>query len=373
MSVHRWLGLTMATLFVIVGLSGSFLAFYPEIDRFLNPELATTTGSGARAPMRDVLAAVEPHLDSRFLHSVFPSEGGRDVHHVWLTPSARDQSRMWEVLVDPYTTEVRGERAAVPVLELSKRNIANTIYTLHFQLFAGQIGSTIVGFSGIFLLFSAISGLVLWWPRSGGWRRSLSIKPAARGYRLHFDLHRVTGSYSVPVLIVVAFTGICLTFPGYVRPLFQIGATETAREGVLQTRPIPPPIDADAVMSKAVDEVRGGRVTCLWLPGASGAAWRVTMQEARGVFAAGGRAEVYVDPSDGRVTDIARHETGSAESKFYAWQLPLHNGSAFGLLGRITVFLSGLAPLVLGVTGLLIYLRKRRARLQRISSIQGAE
>jgi uncharacterized iron-regulated membrane protein len=141
-----------------------------------------------------------------------------------------------------------------------------------------------------------------------------------------------------------------------------LGTPETAGGGVLQMRPIPPPIDADAVMSKAVEEVEGGRVTCLWLPGASGDAWRVTMQEARGVFAAGGRAEVYVDPSDGRVTDITRHATGSAESKFYAWQLPLHNGSAFGLVGRIAVFLSGLAPLMLAITGLLIYLRKRRAR-----------
>ncbi|MFZ3013608.1 MAG: PepSY-associated TM helix domain-containing protein, partial [Nitrospira sp.] len=35
--IHRWAGLAMAGVLVIVGLTGSLLAFYPELQRLLNP------------------------------------------------------------------------------------------------------------------------------------------------------------------------------------------------------------------------------------------------------------------------------------------------------------------------------------------------
>jgi len=42
-------------------------------------------------------------------------------------------------------------------------------------------------------------------------------------------------------------------------------------------------------------------------------------------------------------------------------QWPLHNGQAFGMTGRILVFLSGLACPVLFVTGVMRRRQKRRA------------
>lgn len=365
LSIHRWLGLAAAALFVVVGLSGSFLVFYLDIDRALNPDLVRATPTADPLPMSAILDAVTPVLEGRFLHSVFPPRDAHDVHHVWLTPSASDQSRMWEVLVDPYSGEVRGERAAVPVVEFSRRNITNTIYTLHFQLFAGSTGSTVVGVIGVLLMISATTGLVLWWPRPGGWRRALSIKRHASGFRLHFDIHRTVGAYGSIVLVVVAFTGVSLTFPDIVRSLLPLG-TETAElPSGIDSRRAASPINADTVLALAQMAVPRGSVTCLWLPGASGAAWRVTLREQGGVLLAGGRADAYVGAGDGRLVRVARHDEASAEDTFFAWQLPLHNGTAFGFIGRIVVFVSGFVPLVLAVTGLLIYLRKRKARSHR--------
>lgn len=50
---------------------------------------------------------------------------------------------------------------------------------------------------------------------------------------------------------------------------------------------------------------------------------------------------------------------------YFAWQFPLHNGEAFGLPGRLVVFVSGLVPCGLYVTGILIWARKRRGRARR--------
>jgi uncharacterized iron-regulated membrane protein len=44
------------------------------------------------------------------------------------------------------------------------------------------------------------------------------------------------------------------------------------------------------------------------------------------------------------------------------WLHPLHNGEVFGLTGRIIVFISGLIPLLLFMTGYLRWRHKRRAK-----------
>ncbi len=360
-TAHSWLGLTAGLLFCVMGLSGSFLVFYPEIDRMLNPELVTTTGQGRPVPVARVLASAGAISGGRFVHSMFPAGEDFAVHRVWLTPSASDQSRMWEVLVDPYSAKVLGERPAVPVFDPARRNIVNTIYTLHYNLFAGSVGGTIVGLIGIALLFSLVSGMTLWWPRRGKWRQMLSIKHPARGFRLHVDLHRVTGAYGAILLVTMAVTGICLVFPDQVRALIPGGATLRGVASPKSSAIIIPAPDADAVIAASHAFLPGATVRVLWLPGASGSDWRVTLREPGHVGWAGGAADIAIDPVSGRMVSLARYEGSSAEDKILAWQLPLHNGSALGTLGRVLMCIAGLAPTFLLVTGCLIYWRKRQA------------
>lgn len=364
-AVHRWAGLLAGAVLVLVGLSGSFLAFYPEIDRALNPDWATTVPTGQPLSMQRIVDAARPAMPDRFLHSVFPPANAVDVHHVWFTPSASDQSRMWEVLVDPYSGTVLGQREAVPTLQFTRRNIANTIYTLHFTLFMGDNGATIVGFVGLFLLASGLSGVVLWWPRGKRWRTGLMVKQGSRGIRLHYDMHRVAGIYSVTVLMVLAFSGVYLTFPGYVKPMVRL-LSPVQEAPAIQ---LPPGAhagstpDADAVIAVVARQVPGGRVSCLWLPGASGPAWRVTLREPDGIAWVGGRSDVWLHPATGAILRARRHAEATAGETFLAWQLPLHNGSAFGLPGRILIFAMGFVPLLMAITGTAIWWRKRRSRL----------
>ena len=361
-TLHRWIGLGAGLLLCVAGLSGSFLVYYPAIDRVLNPDWTTPQAKGPALPMASVIAVAGHSAKGRFVHSVFPADSDFPVHRVWLTPSASDQSRMWEVLVDPASARVLGERLAVPAFEPGRRNLVNTVYTLHYNLFAGTTGATLVGIVGIVMLVSASSGLVLWWPRGRKWRQALTLKRGARGHRLHVDLHRLAGGYGGALLLVVAFTGGCLVFPDYVRALFPAPATQVAtvqlHGAAVRERGIP---DADRVMQSAVAAVSSSTVRILWLPGADGPDWHVTLREATGIGLAGGKADVAVDPVTAAVTLQTSSATADAATWFLAWQLPLHNGSALGSIGRFLVFLSGLLPTVLFVTGYLIYRRKRKA------------
>src|SRR5690606_7340155 len=93
------------------------------------------------------------------------------------------------------------------------------IYRLHYTLLAGATGKTIVGIAGLFLLFFGLSGLAIWWPRPGRWRRALTIRRGAGSYRLNFDLHKTAGVYFLPVLLAVAFSGVSLVFHAPVEAL----------------------------------------------------------------------------------------------------------------------------------------------------------
>jgi uncharacterized iron-regulated membrane protein len=72
---------------------------------------------------------------------------------------------------------------------------------------------------------------------------------------------------------------------------------------------------------------------------------------------------VVMDRYSGKILDEDDPTIGTAGEVFTQWQWPLHSGHAFGWMGRILVFLSGLACPVLFVTGVLRWLQKRRAKL----------
>jgi uncharacterized iron-regulated membrane protein len=363
LQVHRWVGLTAGLVLVVVGLSGSFLAFYPEIDRLLNPDWLTVQPVGQPLSMQQVIDAAQAAMPERFLHSVFPAKHDTDVHHVWFTPSAQDQSAMWEALVNPYTGQTLGQRAAVPTMEFTRRNLANTIYTLHFQLFMGDMGATIVGFCGVFLLVSSVSGVVLWWPRNRAYKKALFVKRGSHGIRLHYDIHRVSGIYSVLLLGVLALTGIYLTFPSEIKPAVNwVSTLQKQPQSDALSPNAAPAISADDALNFADQFAPGHRVKCLWMPGASGPAWRISMTAEQGVAWNGGPVELWLHPNGGAVVAGHRYAEAGSGDTVLAWQLPLHSGKAFGLVGRAVVFVLGFVPLIMAITGLAIWIRKRKAK-----------
>jgi len=66
-----------------------------------------------------------------------------------------------------------------------------------------------------------------------------------------------------------------------------------------------------------------------------------------------------MDRYSGKILDVGDPTIGTAGEVFTHWQW---SGQAFGMTGRILMFLSGLACPVLFVTGVIRWLQKRRAK-----------
>ena len=50
------------------------------------------------------------------------------------------------------------------------------IFQLHFSLLLGANGFVIVAVAALLLIISLITGLMVWWPVTGHWRKALTIK-----------------------------------------------------------------------------------------------------------------------------------------------------------------------------------------------------
>jgi len=77
-----------------------------------------------------------------------------------------------------------------------------------------------------------------------------------------------------------------------------------------------------------------------------------------------GNPWLYFDANTGQPAGAEIPGTGSAGDIFMQAQFPLHSGRIIGIPGRILVSLMGLLVAMLSLTGILIWAKKRAARVR---------
>lgn len=358
LAVHRWLGLTVGMVFVLIGLTGSLLVFDHAIDEWLNPRLLLTDGAGERASVTEVIESAERTCEGAAL-SVSRPRVRNGVWTVWFSSGTEAEPKFTAVHVDPFGAQVTGKR-------VWGEDLMSWIYRLHFRLLSGATGATLVGIIGIIMMVSILSGVYLWWPLwRHSWRSALAIR---RGRRFNYDLHKTTGIASAFLLLVIAFTGVYMEFPHWFQSTVKVFADVTdppddlASEALEGAKPLTP----DQALAIAQKQFPDARFDHLHPPTGTDGFYEVAFRQHGEVQMSFGRSQVFLDQYTGKTLAIRRPQEFTAADAFFAWQFPLHSGEAFGLAGRWLVFVTGLAPGVLYVTGFLLWLRRRRFRNRRL-------
>lgn len=355
LQIHLWLGLLVGLLFVLLGLTGSLLCFYQEIDLALNAPArpVAAVGAGYRwQAVEDALRAAYPHYDGPWRIEV-PLAPGRPINARYYRPPERPGPNFTPRMVslDPGTLEILTDR-------YWGEYAVTWLYDLHYALLLGNTGRLLLAWGGGLMLVSLLSGLWLWWP-AGRWRERLALRLRPGKVRATYDLHVLTGVYGLPLLLMLAVTGVIMESPDTFKPLIrQLGPLSQFPkvEAPEFDRPL-----LDEALAVAQARFPDGQLRWLetpsrhagyarinlWQPGEPGHRFPKT-----NVWVAAG-GEVLVE-RDGRAD--------SAGDTFMAWLHPLHNGEVFGMTGRILVAVSGLLPLVLWVAGFLRWQHKRTAR-----------
>ncbi|MGE0713855.1 MAG: PepSY-associated TM helix domain-containing protein [Alphaproteobacteria bacterium] len=365
--LHRWLGVAIGVAVAFVGLTGSLSVFHPEIDRLLNPGLhyVTPAADGRHATLDDIVATAmtaHPWGPPGFLSMRIPVDADRSAVVLMKDRFGQGSHPFHEAFVDPGTGRLLGHRAP-------EDRLVGWIIGLHAHLLLGDHGpgETAVGFFGIALVLFGLSGLFLWWPRRGQWRRALAVERRQGTWRLNYDLHRVTGAAMAVPLLAAALTGIVLVFPGYVRPPLKAVLDAPAPPRAPRSEPIAgaAPVGIDRAVAAARAAVIDSTPTAVQIPTQPTGAFQVRLRlpDDRKQHYADGSVLVHLDRWSGTVLRVARAgQRPVAGRVLHEWILPTHTGEIAGLAGRILMCLAGLAPAGLFATGLWMWLRRRRAR-----------
>lgn len=239
---------------------------------------------------------------------------------------------------------------------------------LHYKLLLpGDIGIPLVGIIALLALVSVGFGVYLWWPKKGKWSQALSFKRGASSPRFIFDLHNVSGIYLLPVLVAVLLSGVYFNLPEqfyWVVKQFSPNTAEHYGYRSLSILPAPDakpigPVRAFDIAQKNFPE---GRPEFLSNAQTSDSAYRVCNKQVSSVSTFADNRCIHIDQYSGEIRWFSASGTQTGGDIFAHWQLPLHSGKAFGLPGRILVFLSGLALPILFITGVIRWLQKQKVK-----------
>lgn len=358
---HRAFGLAAALWLVLLALSGSLIAFYDDVDRWLNPDWLSIPSAATHPPDVDTAlrnaAAALPGFTPRYID--LPDSPG-DVLAVLGSARVRGaEPTSVQAFLDPRDGRLLGWRD-LEHISLHPRHLMNTVYGLHTELLLHETGVWLIGLLALLWMFDHVAGVLLAIPRRTG---ALSAwRVAGRGLNLRrlYDLHRAPSMWLLPLTFMLALTGWCLTWYGESRALVQWASPVTTRlhldfpdVAVADD----PPVGANAAIARTRALVDGDIDSVLALP--RKAAWGVRSFDGRDIDDFG-RLWTYVSMTDGRILG-QRHDLGdSAGDAFFAWQYPLHSGRAFGLAGQVIISIAGLGTAAVCVSGVWLWWRRRR-------------
>ena len=232
------------------------------------------------------------------------------------------------------------------------------IFELHHELGLDESGAYVVGAVGLVLGTSAALGFWIWWP---GWRRipqALRIRKVSTDVRDLYDIHRVVGAVCIVMIVVTATSGFALAYAGPLRSALVADAVTPTK---IVKSSNGPALSADELITVARAAMPGVRVRDLRFEQPGNLLTTVVFfrDTAAG---AGPFHRVWVDPFSGDVRGVADSRMLGPVNSLLDWMYPIHTELGLAMTGKLILTVSGLAVLLLSITGPLLWWQKRRRR-----------
>jgi uncharacterized iron-regulated membrane protein len=351
--LHRYLGLVVGLILVLVGLTGSLLVFHAEIEAaMVERQFGVVQPQENPVSIDRILAVAQAELRDRPDLKIGSLVPPKDATHPY-------QARIWDeknnqlsqIFIHPYTGQVMGKF-------VESANVMQIALRLHYQLAAGDIGTQIVGVAALLLVILSLTGIVLW----PGWRKlatGFTIKWDAHPKRLNFDLHKVAGIVAVIFLLLTAFTGFCWNFYDISYPaIYALTLTPKLPDPVSKPISNQTPVQLSQILLTAEAAFPNAKTAWISLPTKPEAVFTIYKQRPneRNNF----DNAVYLDQFTGQVVRVSDGQKQTLGDRVLNSFVPLHYGTFWGLPSRILYVFVGLAPLVLFITGLVMWWHRKR-------------
>ena len=358
---HWLLGITAGLVLAVMGVTGAILSFEDEILTAFNPGVMSVEPDGR--PLLPV-----PELTRKVMEQVPQAKIGRIVVHDDPSVAARVSYSIGKsrdrttVYLEPTTGRVLGPSSGHAFFE--------TVTRIHRYLAlpgdGNGWGRQITGFSAIALIFFALSGLYLRWPRKAlDWRAWLVLDLRKTGRNLYRTLHAVIGGWVLIFYLLSGFTGLWWSYGWYRDGVNYVLTGEVATPGGRggakrggKSDPAPDPAIAWQAFERATAGSHYGTVT-LSLRDSGEVQIRAKYADARHDRVTD---ELTIDGRSGEVTSFVPYAQRTLGQDIVTSVYELHRGAYFGLPGRIGVALASLTMPLFTITGFLLYFARRRRK-----------
>lgn len=405
--LHRWAGLLTAAFLFFSGVTGAVISWDHELDDLLNSKLKDVTTAGPAKPSIELAGLIEQRDPrARVIHMYMTPEKNELLSFFVLpridpTTSKRYTLDYNQIFLDPNTGEELGRRYWGAVWPVTRENFVSFLYKLHYTMHIPEFwgsdrwGMRILGVIAIIWTIDCFIGFYLTLPsrkrvKAGAapavarelgkgfwarWKPAWMIKTSGSAYRINFDIHRAFSLWTWALLFIIAFTAFSLNLYFEVfSPLMKKFSDYTPtpyeqREYRHLDNPIEPKMTWAQILERATADgkARGWTtpIGSLFYGPAHGVYQVFFFEPGDDHGAAGvGPPSLFYDSEDGRPLGAKLPWVGTAADIFVQMQFPMHSGRILGLPGRILISAMGLVVAALSVTGVVIWWRKRRARVK---------
>lgn len=192
-NTHLLIALAAGAFIVTLGITGSIMAFEPEVDHLFHSKRSYVVPTGSAHSLGEIGAVASRAVPGQRITA-------------YRTSTSPDIS--WQVLfesntvyIDQYTGEVLGVYGDGP-------EFLDYVHQLHLRLLwqgRGSPGERIIAWSGVAMLLLIISGLYLWWPF-----KRFTLTRGVTGRRWWLEFHNACGIFSVIFLLLLCVTGVVI-------------------------------------------------------------------------------------------------------------------------------------------------------------------
>lgn len=208
--VHLWTGIAVGIHVFVISLTGSLLVYRNELYRYFSPSPTIVTGSGTPLSEDAITAAARRAFPGFEVSEVRPGETANEAFEITMSRGDEMKRRVFH----PFTGEDLGDP-----LPFGYRATA-WLLDLHDNLLFGETGRRVNGVLALFLVLLCATGVVIWWPGTRKWRRSLTIERRASWNRFAWTLHSAFGFWFFLFLLMWGLTGAYLSLPAVFAAIF---------------------------------------------------------------------------------------------------------------------------------------------------------
>ncbi len=363
--LHSWLGLFNGIWMLMLGISGSILVYYQELDRWLNKDILTVTQQEQVLPIDSIYKIVwarQPEAEgANIIHfpksktdcysfRIYISDGKKPITHWW---------DAYNIDIDPYTGKILREGYYRDI----GSSFMHWLINFHWSLNLGPIGLLIVAIAGILLFINIITGIIVY--RKYVFKALIFRAPIQwKNWRTGASgLHRYFGVWSLIFNILIFYSGLLMNWSAFNKATWMPPKPSEKNDT--------PYANIDKMTSDVQKIYPGFETHYFYIPFSKNIENGVNTAHASASGYSPGTPSIIPQSSSsvrfnintGEVIDKSNINEEMKKmnlwEKFNAVSYSFHVGSFAGELSRILYIFIGLTPALLALSGFMLWWRRK--------------